>query len=217
MEFAEQSDDEEMQEGVELISKRPPRSAAPAGKKEPKVNSVGNSVVGAGGRLPIGIAFLLICVVVLSTGFSMLRNLQGGEQSYPPRGPEADLEEAHFESYRASVSRKMLEAAAERIDRTMARIEADWSVDHFPLFKTLIHAPATSWELQVDKFVMILLKRPASVDRYTYVAAFTGSSVTAGHDNYISEMFSAVFNDVLAPIFNDLGIELEVCAYSIDA
>ena len=43
-----------------------------------------------------------------------------------------------------------------------------------------------------------------------FVVGFTGSSVTAGHDNYYNESYPSVFERMMAPIFAIAGLRLEV-------
>jgi hypothetical protein len=206
MEMAELSEDEE---GMELIQKRPlPRPARPSSPSpSPSISNgtgagTGAGAGGLGNKQPIMIAFLIICVIAFSTGFSMLR-------SDPSEGRTPQGKEEVFTPYEAPVSVAGLTAAAAGIEAAMDRIHMDWRVDEYPVFKALMHIPAFSWDMQVHKLTATLLRRRPVDKPYTFVTVFTGSSVTAGHDNYIDEMFSSVFNDVMAPIFSKLGMKLE--------
>ena len=83
MEFADQSEDEQMSEEVELISKRPQRAttAADPASSSPHTGRSSNSgsskisvtpssnIGGLSGKWPIGVALLIICVIAMSTGF----------------------------------------------------------------------------------------------------------------------------------------------------
>ncbi len=43
-----------------------------------------------------------------------------------------------------------------------------------------------------------------------FVLSFGGSSVTAGHDNFFNESYPFVIEANLRPIFETLGIQIEV-------
>lgn len=236
MEFADQSEDEHMPEEVELISKRPLRASSPGeavGATASLLRKTGPAAKGNGmpsngfiasdapSKRPIVIALLIVCIVALSTWFGMTHRDRSAEVYTGGGGGAGDRESAaeegeSFAPYRALVSRTGLHAAAERIDAAMARIERDWRVDEYPIFKSLVHIPSNSWELQANKFTVALLRERGVGRAHRFVAAFTGSSVTAGHDNFLSEMYSAVFDATLSPVFKALNIDLEVrlrCTY----
>ena len=212
MEMAEMSEDEE---AVELIQKRPVlnisttnntnirNSSSPPPSKLTTLLPSGIAASG-GNKKPIGIALLIICVIVFSTGFSLLHNLNNGDE-----GLYAGGNDVQFTAYHAPISRKELHAAISTIDSAMARIHQDWRVDEYPIFKSLLHIPESSWELQVNKLVATMLRKRESDKPYKFIVVFTGSSVTAGHDSYVSEMFSSVFNDIMTPVFDKLNMELE--------
>lgn len=82
-----------------------------------------------------------------------------------------------------------------------------WQVDAFPEFKKTMHIPKSEWETYKKKFEY-LLTHPNSTK--TFVIAFGGSSVTAGHDNYLNEAYPALVRTQLAPIFDLLGVRLQV-------
>lgn len=216
MEFAEESEDEHMpiSEEVELISKRTQRMEsvevpAPApGEKTARTMIVAGS--GSCAKLPLGVGFLIVALVVFSTALSMLRNVHEGE-----RAPYAPKDAGHIRfPYTVAVSRTQLISAANGIGRALAKIDSAWRVREFPLFKSLVHMPPASWHLQKSKFITLLLRDNELKTPYKYVAVFTGSSITAGHDNFVSEMYSAVFNDILTPVFQELNMEFEVCLNS---
>jgi len=78
--------------------------------------------------------------------------------------------------------------------------------------------PKKSWEIQKLKFVRLLLERGggsgggSGSTPYQFVVGFSGSSVTAGHDNYFSEAYPSVFYEALRPVFSALpgGVNLTV-------
>lgn len=98
-------------------------------------------------------------------------------------------------------------ALKEAVDVTIKRIWKDWDVDHYPLFLYYMHIPKSSWEIQKQKFISLLLEhKPIK----TYVVGFSGSSVTAGHDNFFNEAFPQIFYNNLVGIFKLAGVEMVV-------
>lgn len=88
-----------------------------------------------------------------------------------------------------------------------AKIHDYWQVDAFPEFKKTMHIPKEEWTTYKKKFEY-LLAHPNSTK--TFVIAFGGSSVTAGHDNFLEEAYPALVRKQLAPIFDLLGVKLQV-------
>jgi hypothetical protein len=71
-----------------------------------------------------------------------------------------------------------------------------------------MHIPRAQWDTYKNKFDY-LLTHPNSTKSFTI--AFGGSSVTAGHDNFINEAYPALVRKQLTPIFKLLGVTLSVC------
>ena len=99
-----------------------------------------------------------------------------------------------------------------------SRIWTYWNVPTYPLFLGTMSIPKKSWEIQKLKFVRLLLERGggsgggSGSTPYQFVVGFSGSSVTAGHDNYFSEAYPSVFYEALRPVFSALpgGVNLTV-------
>lgn len=80
---------------------------------------------------------------------------------------------------------------AEQIEQSKMEITMFWNVSHYPNFLSTMNIPTESWKIQKAKYVKLLLEANANfVDRaenvpesfnLTFVAGFSGSSVTAGH------------------------------------
>jgi hypothetical protein len=107
--------------------------------------------------------------------------------------------------------------ASNALNASMKDIYNFWDVDHFPLFMQSVEIPTVSWDMYKFKFIKAIVTAQASlspslshVTLPKFVVGFSGSSVTAGHDNFESEAYPAVFENVLRPIFLKLGIDLEV-------
>jgi hypothetical protein len=64
-----------------------------------------------------------------------------------------------------------------------------WDISNYPMFLTLMNIPSLSWDLQKAKFIKLLVEANANYKTgmntafpsLSYVAGFSGSSVTAGH------------------------------------
>jgi hypothetical protein len=95
-----------------------------------------------------------------------------------------------------------------------------WQVGHFPNFLTMMDIPQLSWDLQKAKFITLLLEANSQISRpagtagggfnVSFVVGFSGSSVTAGHDNFYNESYPEVFRRTLAPVFATMGVPLTV-------
>ena len=59
-------------------------------------------------------------------------------------------------------------------------IWTEWNVTYYPLFLTMMHIPPASWDLQKAKFIKLIIEA-YSGSNATFIAGFSGSSVTAGH------------------------------------
>ena len=73
------------------------------------------------------------------------------------------------------------------------------------LFMAANNIGRPSWDIIKHKLAIKMLSPDAS-----FLMVFTGSSVTAGHDNYYNQSYPFVFRDRMANIFSKLGIKLEV-------
>lgn len=73
------------------------------------------------------------------------------------------------------------------------------------LFMAANNIGRPSWDIIKHKLAVKILSPEAS-----FLMVFTGSSVTAGHDNYYNQSYPFVFRDRMASIFSKLGIKLEV-------
>lgn len=82
-----------------------------------------------------------------------------------------------------------------------------WQVDTFPEFKKTMHIPRTQWETLTKKLQLQFLQPNKTKN---FIIAFGGSSVTAGHDNYLAESYPSLVRKQLTPIFALLGIKLVV-------
>lgn len=70
------------------------------------------------------------------------------------------------------------------IQSAKAKIWAFWKIHKFPKFLTMMHIPTKSWDIQKAKFMNLILNKPKNGVNQTYVAGFSGSSVTAGHGKF---------------------------------
>jgi hypothetical protein len=106
-----------------------------------------------------------------------------------------------------STSTYNFELAKTMANQLRVEIHQRWQIDAFPEFKKTMHIPKDEWETYKNKFEY-LLDHPNSTK--TFTIAFGGSSVTAGHDNFITEAYPSLVREQLTPIFRLLGVKLTV-------
>jgi hypothetical protein len=85
----------------------------------------------------------------------------------------------------SSVTRCLTEAQYQTIRSSLndskIAIQKFWDVENFPLFLSTMHIPRKSWDIQKHKFIQLILEDKTNK---SFVAGFSGSSVTAGHGSY---------------------------------
>lgn len=103
-----------------------------------------------------------------------------------------------------------LELLLQKTKEAKLAIHNQWDVDHFPLFLSFMDIPQSSWEIQKFKFVQMLVSRENGANDVEFVVGFSGSSVTASHDNFFHEGFPSIFNTTMRHVFEIAGIALTV-------
>ena len=91
-----------------------------------------------------------------------------------------------------------------------------WQVDKYQKFLSTMHIPAISWQIQKMKFIKFIydsLNVHSSEQKINFVIGFSGSSVTAGHDNRFNESYPFIFENSFGPILKLLNISLVVNKY----
>jgi hypothetical protein len=129
-------------------------------------------------------------------------------RSYSNRGNITARVERDIENSKATYN---FERAKTLLGKIRSDIHEYWQIDSFPEFKKTMHIPKTEWETYKKKFEDLLI-HPNSTK--TFTIAFGGSSVTAGHDNYLAEAYPSVVRRQLQPVFALLGVKLQVCGAS---
>ena len=120
--------------------------------------------------------------------------------SIPPSTPwQNPVEEGLYKNH-------TLDSVLDEIDQLKSFIWNTWDISKYPNFLKTMHVPTRSYDLQVLKFQRLLLQ---SHDK-SFVMGITGSSVTAGHDNFFNESYPAVIENALLPIFKIMNISLVV-------
>jgi hypothetical protein len=205
MEMANESDDE----NVELISRkqfsqRPdlaphkppvvPKTHAPAvseGTDEGSFSLSRRAVIGA---------LIVLAFVVMITIFPASSPTKYSQSpTIPPPDSDAAFNNADY-----------LKSSSDIVSDALIRIKDYWRVKDYPFFLSAMDIPAGSWEIQKNKFILQIIRQHTALTSGRFVVAFTGSSVTAGHDNFVSDMYSEVFQQTCAPSFAALNITLEV-------
>lgn len=72
-------------------------------------------------------------------------------------------------------------------------------------FMTLLNMPLSSWDMLKYKLIAKVLEHNAN-----FTMIFSGTSVTAGYDNFLNQSYPMIVQKRLAPIFKALGIDLVV-------
>jgi hypothetical protein len=103
-----------------------------------------------------------------------------------------------------------LATSREAVNAQLQAIEEEWDVKHFPFFLTTIHMPRSNYELQVNKFRLRLFDYSQANSSSKFVVGVSGSSVTAGHDNFYSQNYAHVLEDTLRPVFSAMDVSLDV-------
>ena len=176
-------------------------------------------------QLPIAMYQRLLCLFLLffMTAFlyyvsdiTEIQNIEEMDVSILDSNPEMQLKPLSKKNFTMDhygipefkcLDRTRFERLYSIINQTRNKIWTEWDVSQFPLFLSLIDVPKRSWEIQKNKYIRLILEEDKNK---TYVVGFSGSSVTAGHDNFFREAYPQVFHDVMAPIFHVIGVKLEV-------
>jgi hypothetical protein len=125
------------------------------------------------------------------------------------------------DDWSSSLHFKKIETIKKDVDFIQHRIWNEWNVSSYPNFLQLMHIPPLSWKLQKLKFIRLLSdslrekNEEEKRERNAFVIGFSGSSVTAGHDNYFSEAYPNVVYENLLPFFNLLNISLIVRNHAV--
>ena len=95
------------------------------------------------------------------------------------------------------------------INSTLNAIWKDWDIDQYPNFLNMLSVPMLSWNIQKHKYIKLLLENNNNNNNSTklshkYVMGYSGSSVTAGHDNYFNESFPFIVSNRLSSIFKSV-------------
>lgn len=98
------------------------------------------------------------------------------------------------------------------ISRIKSDIAFDWNISSYPLFLNSFHVPKVAWDIQRSKFIKLMLQSN-NIKRFTM--GFTGSSVTAGHDNFFFESYPFIVKNQLQTIFTSLNITFQVLNHAI--
>lgn len=72
------------------------------------------------------------------------------------------------------------------------------------LFTVPQNLPTTLWDINKNKFALNILEKSE------YKTLFSGSSVTAGHDNYYNQSYPFVYERALKPVFDILDVDFIV-------
>jgi hypothetical protein len=105
-----------------------------------------------------------------------------------------------------------IKSAEQQTVSVMNEILKEWDVANYPNFLKSVAMTRTSWEVMKLKFKHKILSNvlgKGNDDTLSFVLAFMGSSVTAGHDTPFNESFPVRTGQLMAPPLEAVGIKLE--------
>ena len=154
----------------------------------------------------------LICIVVIVLAMYDIqfreRNIASGIQHYNNEvGSESKSKPSGLEGYVLNIDQQKVSTFRNEIGNSIRTIYEFWNISHYSRFINTFDIPPTTWEIQKNKFIRLILD---STSNKSFVVGFTGSSVTAGHDNYFHHAYPAVFQDTMQSIFSMMNITLVV-------
>ena len=89
------------------------------------------------------------------------------------------------------------------------RFEFDFWYYH-QFFLGSFNLPYKTWDILKYKVLLKIVEGKVNATPSKFLMIFGGSSVTAGHDNYYNESYPFVYERRIKPIFDELGIDLQV-------
>lgn len=112
----------------------------------------------------------------------------------------------------------------QKIVQKKEEIISKWDVKRLPLFYKSIDLDEKSWNIfKLNILNAVLQENFANKESFStkssqttqkfpsnFVIGVTGSSVNAGHDNYINETISFLLNDSLYDVFTSINVKLDV-------
>jgi len=107
---------------------------------------------------------------------------------------------------------KHFEKSLDVITKQIKTLWDTWDISNYPNFLQSAGISHTSWEVMKLKYEQKILCQMLNVgvaEDNTFVIAFMGSSVTAGHDSPVNNSFVHLTGEYMAPAFHELGIRLE--------
>ena len=166
--------------------------------------------------------FCRISIILFSIaiGFIFYRFSDNGSEHYEKIVLSGkSIEDLGFENISAVLNE--INIARSAVKAAMDSISIDWDIENYPLFFKTMHIPKTSYDIQVHKFRRLILEHNASLpslllkdarDKKSkkspaneFIVGFSGSSITAGHDNYFNESYPMVFKSIMAPVLKSFG------------
>ena len=153
-------------------------------------------------RSSVRTVVLVMSIVIIIFGYAQWAN-QTGERSIgiSPSTEQAYQQQSLMVDMIHDVDCSFIDRVMKEVVKTRSKIESNWDVSHFPNFKAMMNIPEQSWNLQKAKFVKLVLEAGSNhgsqltprlnANHYNlhYVVGFSGSSVTAGHGEFISNTF----------------------------
>eukprot|EP01040_Poterioochromonas_malhamensis_P018600 gene18600-21756_t len=91
----------------------------------------------------------------------------------------------------------------------IAALHKEWEVDKYPNFLKSCFMHKSSWEILKYKYLDRLLQSIMTQKPQKFVASFSGSSVTAGHDSFFNDSTPVVLGTMMKTSFQAMDIDFE--------
>lgn len=91
----------------------------------------------------------------------------------------------------------------------MHKIDVRWQVEEFPVFLKVAWMFGESYEKMKDKLKLKLATSLRGGQEF-FTASFTGSSVTAGHDNQFAQSYPMLIGNILRPVFAAVHVNVTI-------
>jgi len=101
-----------------------------------------------------------------------------------------------------------LASSIETAEGALKSLRDRWQVDKYPAVLKSCYMSEASYDSMVNRMTTKILLAESLLPQ-RLVVAFTGSSVTAGHDSLYSQAFPAVVERIMAPALSELNVEFK--------
>lgn len=94
-------------------------------------------------------------------------------------------------------------------DGVLRDMRQRWQLIAFPLILRSCHMSEGAYDSLVQRMISKIINHATTTIPQRFVVAFTGSSVTAGHDSLYSQSFPSLLQEIMTPALAALGVSFE--------